>query len=188
MNSTLPTGARGHALALGLIFVVAALAWLVGVAPLMAWHGALSEELAGKERLATRMSEIAATLPQLQAEAARAPAERNRLLPAANDALASAAVLENVQALAASAGLTLISAEAIPVETVAAQYRRAGVRVLLSGDWPALAAVLQAVDQQSVQLFADDIQIGTGAALIEKERKMEMSVTVFGLRAAPAAP
>lgn len=188
MSAALPTGTRGRVLALGLTILAAALLWLTVVAPLLTWHDNLAERLARRQALAARMTAIAATLPELRAQAARGPAGPTRLLPAVSDAIASATVLELVQALAVTAGAALNSAEAIQAETIARQYRRAGVRVALSGDWLSLVRLLQAVDQQTIQLFADDIQIGIGAALVEKDRKLEMSLTVSGLRDGASAP
>lgn len=186
MIEALPTGRRGQALAVGLLLVVLAAAWIAIAAPLLAWHADRAEALEQRSALARRMAQVAATLPDLQRQAATAEAAgpvTPTLLGGSTDAVAGATLQQLIQEMAGRAGASLSSTEALPVETVAA-YRRIGVRVALSAPWAVLVQLLRAVGQGSPQMLVDDLQIrGARQFGLPGEPPLEASFVVLGFRA-----
>ena len=140
----LPEGRRGQALAVGLLLLCLGLVWIVVAAPLIALHGERAEVIAGRRALAARMAQLAATLPDLRAQAASVQAvgpAQAALLGGATDAVAGATLQQLVLDLAVQAGATPSSTETLAAEQVGA-YRRVGVRIALTAPWPVLVRLL----------------------------------------------
>ena len=186
MIESLPTGRRGQALALALLLLVVAAAWVAVASPLLDWHADRAETLQQRTTLARRMAQVAAGLPELQRRAAAAAAAgpvAAALLEGSTDAVAGATLQQLIQDMAGRAGATLSSTEALPAEAVAA-YRRIGVRVALSAPWAVLVQLLQAVEQSSPQMLVDDLQIhGIRQFGATSEPPLEASFVVLGFRA-----
>ncbi len=186
MIESLPTGRRGQALAVALLLLVLAAAWVAVAAPLLDWHAERAEALQQRAVLARRMTQVAAGLPDLQRQAAAAAAAgpvAATLLDGSTDAVAGATLQQLIQDMAARAGATLSSTEALPTESVAA-YRRIGVRVALSAPWGVLVQLLRAVEQASPQMLVDDLQIhGTRQFGVTGEPPLDASFIVLGFRA-----
>ena len=184
MNGALPTGRRGQALAMALLLLVLAMAWLAVAEPLVAWHADRAEALQQRSALARRMAQVAATLPGLRQQAAAASAgpAAATLLDGSTDALAGAALQQLIQDMAGRAGAALSSTEALPAEAVAS-YRRIGVRVAVSAPWAVLVQLLREVGQASPQMLVDDLQIRSSRLFgIPGELPLEASFTVLGFR------
>lgn len=168
MAAALPTGARGRALALALLAVVLGLAWVAVGAPLVAWHTERAERLVGREALARRMEALAATLPALRRQVAGGEAgvepKARALLEGGSDAIAGAALQDQVAAMARRSGLTLASAESLPAE-VAGGFRRLRLRVSVSGPWPELMGLLREVAVASPRMLVDDLQMQAGMSV-----------------------
>lgn len=192
MSPSLPTGRTGQWLALGLAALVLALLWIAVAAPLVEWHGARAEALAQRRTLAARMAGLAAELPLLERAAGQATAagpQAGAMLDQPSDAVAGAALQQRVQDIAARAGATLSSAEALPAEPAGA-YRRIRLRVALTAHWPVLVGVLQALAQQAApQMLVDDLQLRSAPVLLERDDPpLDASFTVLALRAGAAEP
>lgn len=160
MNTTLPTGRPGQALALGLLGGALLLAWFAVAAPLLAWHVGRAEQLADRLLLARRLEAAAMTLPSLQAAASTAAIGNTApaLLEGATDATTGAALQGLVQDMAARMGATLFSVETLATIPVGA-YRRVGLRLSLTAPWPVLVELLQAVDQARPRMVVDDLEL-----------------------------
>lgn len=158
--TSLPTGARGRALALALLAVLAGVLWLVIAVPLLDWHAQRTEALDRKLAIASRMEAVADALPRLRREAAGAASDPGprALLEGASDSLAAAALQSQLDALAGKSGVALSSAEVLPVEAAGA-YRRVSLRLTGAGPWPALVGLLQAIDEASPRMVVDDLQL-----------------------------
>ncbi len=186
MIESLPTGRRGQALALALLLLVLAAAWLAVASPLLDWHTDRAEALQQRGLLARRMAQVAAGLPELQRQAAAAAAAgpvAATLLDGSTDAVAGANLQQLVQDMAGRAGATLSSTETLPAEAVA-DYRRIGVRVALSAPWAVLVQLLRAIEQASPQMLVDDLQIhGVRQFGVTGEPPLDASFTVLGFRA-----
>ena len=131
MIESLPTGRRGQAVAVALLLLVLAAAWMAMASPLLDWHADRAAALEQRTAIARRMAQVAGGLPELQQQAAAAAAAgpvAATLLDGSTDAVAGARLQQLVQDMAGRAGATLSSTEALPAEAVAA-YRRIGVRV-----------------------------------------------------------
>ncbi len=180
----LPTGRRGQTLAVALLLLVVAAAWMAVAAPLLDWHADRAEALQQRSLLARRMGQVAAGLPELQRQAAASAVGpvAATLLDGSTDAVAGATLQQLVQDMASHAGATLSSTETLPAEAVAA-YRRIGVRVALSVQWGVLVQLLRAIEQASPQMLVDDLQIHGGRQFgIATEPPLEASFTVIGFR------
>lgn len=188
MGNSLPTGARGRLLAVGVMLIGAAVLWIVVAAPISRWNVDLADQRAAREALAQRMGALSESLPNLERQMAMAtPADlpARSTIDGATDALAAATLQELVQNMGRKAGVTLRSVEALPVEQVG-QYRRIGLRVALDGNWPTLIHLLQAIEQASPRMLVDDLQLQRGALLVGADATLGTTLAVFGFRDAPA--
>ena len=193
MALALPEGARGRALALGIAAIVLASVWLAAGQPLLAAYADRADALERRAALATRMADVAASLPELQREAAARshdapPAAAT--LAGASDALAGAALQSLIEGMSNSAGGHLSSTEALPAEQVGA-YRRVALRVAVDATWPVLVRLLQDIERATPRMFIDDLQIRAQPAAEKlREPPLDISFTVLAFRAAtsPNAP
>ena len=158
MDSALPEGPRGRILAVALTLTVLAALWFGCVQPLIDWHAARTESLAQRRTLLQRMTELVATLPDLQQEASSVRAPVAALLEGSSDAVAGAALQGSVQSMATAAGAELSSIETLPAEQRGA-YRRIGLRVATAAPWPVLIALLHAVEDGTPRMLVDDLQL-----------------------------
>ncbi len=186
-TTALPEGRRGQALAVGLLVLLLGLAWVAAAAPLIAWHAERAEALAGRRVLARRMAQLAATLPELQRQAATVQAvgtAQAALLEGATDAVAGASLQQLVQDMAVQAGTTPSSIETMAAEQVG-DYRRVGVRIAVSAPWPVLVRLLQAAAQATPEMLVDDLQVrGTRLLVRPADLPLDASMTIYAFRAA----
>jgi general secretion pathway protein M len=136
------------------------------------------------------MAALVEALPELRLQAQGASAwsrtDQGDTLEGTSDAIAAADLQERLQAMAARVGAPLRSAEALPGEAAGA-YRRIGVRVSASAQWPALVRLLEAVAQASPRMLVDDLQLRAAPAMLRSgPRPMEASFTVVAFRTAAA--
>ena len=189
--AALPTGASGRWAALGLLAAVLAAAWLGAAAPLLDWYRDRAETLEQRATLARRMAQVAASLPELEraAQADRtAGPQADAVLTQPSDAVAAAAVLQAVQDMAARAGAPLSSTETLPAEAVGA-YRRLRLRIVLSAPLPAVAGLLQALDQARPRMLVDDLQLRAAPVLAGRgSPPLDASMLVMSFRRAAPAP
>lgn len=158
---SLPSGARGRALAVVVTGVLALLLWLVALQPLLDSYTATDDALSQRRSLAGRMGDLVDTLPQLRRAAAAmatqaAPAAAT--VDGATDAVAGAALQGLLETMASDAGAHLTSSEALPSEAAGA-YRRLGLRVSVDAKWSVLIALMQAVERATPRMFIDDLQL-----------------------------
>nr|WP_280855587.1 type II secretion system protein GspM [Pararoseomonas indoligenes] len=184
----MPTGTRGRVLALGITVLLLAAVWLGAVAPLLDWHAARSERLAQRTALAARMAAVAETLPRLRQEAVAVGGAPPALLEGTSDSLAGAALQSQVQEMASRAGITLGSAELLPAEA-AGRYRRLSLRLSVNGSWPALIALLQALEEGTPRMLVDELQVRDAPSIAPGAgRPVAASLTVIAFRAGGEAP
>jgi len=157
--------------------------------PLADWHTARNEAIERQRALAARMEALAASLPALRQRAASLAAgpAPQALLEGASDAVAGAALQEQVQAMAVEAGSPLTSAEALPAEPAGA-YRRISLRVALSAPYPVLVHLLGAIADATPRMLVDDLQVqapplGLRSAVLP----MDATLTVLAFRAKDGA-
>ncbi|PKU22591.1 type II secretion system protein GspM [Telmatospirillum siberiense] len=196
MPSTLPTGRRGQVMALLITFVPLLALWSVAVVPLTDLYGERAEQLTARRRLVQRMSLLAADLPALQDRAAamaKSDGPVVRLLDGTSDALAAASLQNRVQEMVVAAGARLTSVE-IMETTAAGDYRRIGLKVALSAPWPVLVGLLGGVEQSSLPMMIDGLQIRAGSAASSSggsgsdgARSFDAGFTVSAFRSAAAA-
>ena len=184
----LPTGPRGRVLALAVTGLLLALLWLGAVAPLLEWHAARTERLAGRRALAERMGSLAETLPRLRREATAGGDAAPALLEGASDSVAGAALQGQVGDMAGRAGLGVGSAELLPAEA-AGRFRRVSLRLTASGSWTALVALLRALEDATPRMLVDDLQLRDSPSIApDAGRPVAATLTVVAFRAAEEAP
>lgn len=189
MALALPEGPRGRAMALAVTALLLACVWLAVAQPLLDLHAEGAEDLGRRRALASRMADLADSLPELQreAEAARSGvAPASATLEGASDSLAAAALQGLVEGMAAAAGAHLTSTEALPAEQVGA-YRRISLRLTVDGAWPVLIRMLQAVERAAPRMFVDELQIHAQPAA-EKLREPPLDISFVVLAFRPTAP
>lgn len=188
--SALPTGRAGRWSALRLLAIVLAAAWLGAASPLLDWHRDRMETLEQRATLARRMAQIVAGLPALEraAQADRtAGPQADAVLTQPTDAVAAAAMLQALQDMAARAGAPLSSTETLPAETVGA-YRRIRLRIALFAPLPAVARLLQALDQARPRMLVDDPQLRAAPVLAGRgSPPLDASMLVISFRLAKPA-
>lgn len=191
MAARLPMGRAGQALAVLLLLVVAAAVWGAVASPLMDWHAERADLLERRATLARRMAQLAADLPRLQAQAAAGSGvELQRIVPleGGSDAVAGAALQQVLQDMAAKAGTSLSSIEALPPQQAGA-YRQVGVRVAVNAPWAALVALLQEIREGSPQMLVDDLQVHGGYGIVrEADAPLTASLAVTAFRVGTAGP
>ncbi len=185
----LPAGRPGQVLAIGLTLVFFLLLWEAAVSPLIALYESRASEVATAQARATRSASLAAALPALRAEAgrvARSGPTSSSLLDGATDAVAAAALQGKVQDLAAAAGTSLSSTEALAARQEG-RYRRIGLRVSVSATLPVLVRLIQSIESDAPRMLVDDLQLHASPMLIagghEGSPALDASMTVIGFRA-----
>ena len=184
----LPEGRRGKLLAVALLLTVAAALWAGAVVPLTEWFASRADRLEQQGRLARRMEQIAADLPELRRRAntveAAAPVA---VLEGASDSVAGAALQQRLQEIGSSVGAPLSSAEVLPGEPVGA-YRRIGVRLSVSGTWPIVVQLIDAITASSPPLLVNDLSVESSRATMGPvEPLLSASMVVFGFRSGRAS-
>lgn len=181
---TLPDGPRGRALALALAVLTGLALWIGIATPALDWHASRAALLERRRALAQRMEIVAASVPQMQRDAAGLPAAlgTGALLDGASDALAGAILQGRAEALSASNGLTPSSVELLPAEA-SGSYRRISLRLTMTGQWPALVRLLQSIEQASPRMLVDDLQINQSPSVIAgAAQPVGATFTVIGFR------
>jgi hypothetical protein len=189
MAMTLPEGPRGRAMALGVTAVLLAAAWLAVAQPLLDAYADRSDVLERRGALASRMADLAGSLPELQraAEAQTSDAApTSATLEGASDSLAAASLQGLVEGMANTAGAHVTSTEALPAEQVGG-YRRIALRLTVDASWPVLVRMLQAVERAAPRMFVDELQIHAQPAAEKlREPPLDISFLVLAFRAATA--
>jgi general secretion pathway protein M len=179
----LPEGRRGQALAVGILLVLLAVFWTGIVSPLLDWHAARGAEIERQTRLAEREARLVEELPSLRQRAAQASGAPVRAtLPGSTDAIAGAALQEQVQSMATQASAQLASIETLNAEQVGA-YRRIGVRVALNAKLPVIVHLLDAVERATPAMLVDDLRLtSTPIAPRGVTLPLEAAFTVYAFR------
>jgi general secretion pathway protein M len=186
--ASLPTGRNGKILAASLAVLALGIVWLGAVAPVLDWYASRGAHLAELQARAARERALIDTLPALQkaaAEAAKTPTRS--VLSGATDAIAGAALQEQVQTMATAANAQLTSIETLPAEQVGA-YRRIGVRIELNAQLDVIVALLKAVEEAQPSMLVDDIHLTAtpSGPLNKTELPLDASLTVYGFRVGTA--
>jgi Tfp pilus assembly protein PilO len=183
--SALPDGPLGRAIAVALLLLVLAGAWLGIVGPFAALYQERAALLQQERAVARHMTSLAASLPALRAAAAAKPDERQPLssrLAGATDALAAANLQTLAGQLAANAGIALSSIDTTPpLDTP--WGRRIGVSLRVNGSYPALVRFVAQVLMAEPKMIVDDLEIhDSGDQSTGIDRPLDASLTVYGFR------
>lgn len=186
---TLPSGAPGRWLALGLLALLLGVVWLAAASPLLDWHAGRAERLEERRTLADRMAGLAAGVPALERQAAATagtgPAAGS-LLDQPSDAVAAAVLQGRVGEMVAKAGASLSSVEVLPAEA-AGSYRRIRLRVATSGNWAVLMGLFGLVADAAPRMLIDDVQLRAAPVLAGRGAPpLDASFTVLAFRPADA--
>jgi type II secretory pathway component PulM len=187
MDTALPTGRNGQYLAAGLAFLAVAALWLGIVSPVLDWYGGRSAQLDALRARAARETALIDMIPQLKLQAQSAAKTPTRAVLTGNtDAIAGAALQEQVQSMASAANAQLTSIETLPGEQMNA-YRRIGVRVALNAQLPVVIALLKAVEEAEPRLVVDDIRLSsTPVGPQNVQLPLDAAFTVYGFRVGTA--
>ena len=188
----LPTGRPGQLLAVALTLIALLLVWEAIASPLIDWYDARADAVTTGRETAARMRNLAAELPALQREAARARLAGppvSSLLGGSSDAVAAATLQGRMQDMAGTAGTALSSTEALPARQQGA-YRRVALRVSFNASLPVLVKLLQTIETSTPRMLVDDIQLHTSPIIIAQGHQssppLDVSLTVVGFRAGHA--
>jgi general secretion pathway protein M len=184
---SLPTGRNGRILAGALALLAVLLFWLAFVSPVVDWYGARAARLSELRQRAAREAALIGTLPTLRREAeAAARTPTHAVLPGSTDAIAGAALQEQVQTMASAVNAQLTSAETLPAEQVGA-YRRIGVRVELNAQLPVIVALLKSVEEAEPNMLVDDIRLtATPVGPLNIPLPLDAAFTVYAFRVGTA--
>jgi general secretion pathway protein M len=184
MSFVFPTGWTGRAVAVALLLVVALALWLGVASPIVALYQGRADDLVQRRALAAKMTEVAASLPSLQSEAAAQQTSAqppSLMLGGATDALAAAQLQENLEKAATASGVVLMSAESVPVQPVGS-VRRIGLKIQVSGKYSAFVDFMVHVDGALPPLLVDELQMQGTFAEDESDGATVTSLTVYGFR------
>lgn len=183
--TSLPTGAKGRALALGVTVFLAIVVWLGVIAPLLELYQEREDALAQMTTRVGRMTRLVRELPALKAKAnsvAALPEPVAQTLSAPSDAVGAASLQNIVQELAGKAGASLTSIEIIPAEA-AGGYRKLGLRLSTTVSWSVLIAMFNAIESSAPPILLDDLQIHGSALASDGEVQMlDASFVVYAFR------
>jgi general secretion pathway protein M len=198
MALTLPTGARGRALALGMTVLAGAAVWAGAIMPVWSWYDDRTDLLQRQAALARRMASQVASLPALRqrvallypgtsATAGVAQADDpGVLLTGATDPLAAATLQQRIDELATAAGVHIGSEEILPGQTEG-DLRAISVRLTMSAPFRPLVAFLLAMARSETPMVADEIMMrGPAGKTPEVDPPIDASLTVTSYRPAKA--
>jgi len=144
-----------------ILLVVLGSLYLLVVAPMLDHYSEREMVLEDRRMLAPRLRAAAEGLPALRARVAelRTAANSSQItLDGASDAIVSANLQSRIGELAASAGATIASTEALAAENQGA-YRRIGLRIAVSGAYGAVVNLLAAIEKGTPPLVLGNLQI-----------------------------
>jgi general secretion pathway protein M len=187
MDTTLPTGRRGQALAAGLVILTMAILWLGVISPALDLYADRADRIDALRARAAREAALIEALPSLQKQAqilSRAPTRA--VLPGNSDAIAGATLQEQVQSMAGGVNAQLTSIETLPAEQVGA-YRRIGVRVELSAQLAVVIELLRAIEDAQPSMLVDDIRLtATPVSPQNAQLPLDAAFTVYAFRVGTA--
>jgi len=151
--------------------------------PVVDWYDGRGAELTLLRERIAREKALIETLPALKQAAAQASQTPSRaVLTGSTDAIAGAALQEQVQAMATAANVQLTSIETLPAEQVGA-YRRIGVRVEMNALLPVLTALLKSIEEAEPSMLVDDVHlVGTPVPAANVALPLDSSFTVYAFR------
>ncbi|HVH83307.1 MAG TPA: type II secretion system protein GspM, partial [Steroidobacteraceae bacterium] len=158
---TLPEGRSGKILAVSLLALLLALAYLAVLHPLQQFYAARADEIAEKRDRLERLERVAAELPGFRAMLTQLRSSTKRtdfFLEGPSDAVAAASLQSKLKDMIGQVGGEMSSAESLPPNP-RGEFRRVGVRVVMVGDLEMLVAVLNSTQQAHPPLFVDDFEI-----------------------------
>jgi hypothetical protein len=187
MAPALPTGQRGQALAAALALLALVVVWLGVLAPALNFYGSRQDQVDALRARAAREAALIEALPRLAKEAEIAARTPTRAVLAGNsDAIAGAALQEQVQTMASGANAQLTSIETLPGEQ-AGNYRRIGVRVELSAQLVVVIHLLAAIEEAQPSMLLDDIRLtGTPVGPQNAQLPLDAAFTVYAFRVGTA--
>jgi len=181
--ASLPIGRNGRILAASLAVLTVLSIWIGLISPVLDWYAGRAAHLQDLRARAAREQALIASLPMLKKAAEAAAATPTRaVLSGATDAIAGAALQEQVQTMANQASAQLTSIETLPAEQVAG-YRRIGVRVEMNAQLGVVVALLKSVEEAQPSMLVDDIHLtATPVGMLAKPLPLDASFTVYGFR------
>ncbi|APH55075.1 General secretion pathway protein M [Granulibacter bethesdensis] len=191
----LPTGRTGQLCALGLALLAVGGTWLGIIAPLLGWYAARQYKIEDRTTLLAHMQGAVASLPALQQTRTlmqRGDAANTIFLQSPNDAANAAQIQETLRALSQQTGVSLLSVETLPSDTLGA-YRKISLRLSVRGSWPAIIALIAGLGEASPQIIADEIQMHASVAGAIKPADVgysppiDMTMTVSALAVVPSS-
>lgn len=190
MTTALPTGWQGRLLALSLLLVALAIAWLTIAEPLRGLYAEQQSQIANRRALLGKLDAVAAELPALHARVAslRGSMESRRLtLDGASDSIASASLQGHIEQYAARAGVTVGSTEILPAQAQG-EYRRIGLRLMINGHYDSLTKLLSELETATPPLVVGDLQIRSMQWRLGAHPNMglDASLEIYGFRATDA--
>lgn len=187
---TLPEGRSGKILAVGLLALFLALAYIAVLRPLQQFYAARADEIAEKRDRLERLERVAAELPGLRGMLTQLRSSTKRtelLLEGPSDAVAAASLQSKLKELIGQVGAEMTSAESLPPNP-RGEFRRVGVRVVMVGQLDMLAAVLNSIQMAHPPLFVDEFEIRNrnnfvvAAKTPDKSPLLNIAFSVYGYR------
>ncbi len=187
-EAALPEGRCGQLLAAGAPLCMILLIILGILCPAWRWYEGRQLLLARGQAQIAGILARERLLPQMQGQAdtAQTAGEAQLLLAGASDALATANLETDIAGLATSAGASLTSTEALPASG-SGGLRQVGISVRVTADWPALCALLLAIESAAPRMRVDDLIIDSANAFGPPGSLLRASFSVTAYRA-PATP
>ncbi len=189
----LPTGRPGRLLALGIALLLLVVLWEAIGSPLAGLYRGRAQALAERRMVAVHMAALAAQLPALRRAATAGGARPGpvALIAGSSDAIAAAALQEQVQQMATGLGATLSSSESLQPSQGTGQergrggtgsYRRVGVRIAVTAPYDVMVRLLAAIEQASPSMLIDDLQLHGSRIQLLQSAPIEGSLTVLAFR------
>lgn len=188
---TLPGGARGRWVALGLLAIALAVLYQLTLAPLWQRYRALAPAIAEQREQVQRYQRLAAQAPQLRArlQALRDDARfDDYLLPGNNSALAAAGLQQRLQNLAQELDGRVLSTRVLKAEQDG-DFEQVSINARIQIDLAGLQALLHGLETRAPFLFVRNLNVYRqvsrrpvrGRPTTDDDR-LEVQLDIYGLR------
>jgi general secretion pathway protein M len=185
----LPTGPRGHALAVAIAVLGAVIFYLVIVSPVLGYYNEQALIVQQRMDMAERFRTLAHELPSLRTtdKKWRDQFGGEILLTGQSDADASATIQSMMKQTVEDAGSKLTTSEILPEKTEG-DFRRVGIRIAFSGDLRLISSVLKSMAVSHPVLFSGDFDLHAGtdqddSTAVAGADILTMTLDVYGFRA-----
>lgn len=192
-DARLPKGLAGQILACSVTFAGLLCFALTGLS-LLSLYQNRAAALEEKRIVLSHTEQLVHQIPDLKRryqERSSSASSTRFLLTGQSDSETAANLVQTVQALAARHQIEIASQETQPPHAIG-HFRAIGIRIALTGNWPAFVALLDDLDHAEPRLLVKDLDIQRARSVTDATRghgdAIDATLSITGFRADLGAP